>query len=44
MPIPSFSDVLKSDEVESRAFRVKYLNSKLERKPRNSNFYFILIG
>ena len=26
--IPSFSEVLKSDEEDSRAFRAKYLNSK----------------
>ena len=31
VPIPSFSDILKSDEEESRAFRAKYLNSKLEK-------------
>ena len=29
--IPSFSEVLKSDEEDSRAFRTKYLNSKLEK-------------
>ena len=29
--IPSFSEVLKSDEEDSRAFRAKYLNSKLEK-------------
>ena len=29
--IPSFSEVLKSDEEDSRAFRAKYFNSKLER-------------
>ena len=29
--IPSFSEVLKSDEEDSRAFRVKYLNSKFEK-------------
>ena len=34
MPVPSFSDVLKSDEEESRAFRIKYMNLKLEK----SNF------
>ena len=31
VPIPSFSDVLKSDEEESRAFRAKYMDSKLEK-------------
>ena len=29
--IPSFSEVLKSDEEDSRAFRAKYLNSKFEK-------------
>jgi hypothetical protein len=28
MAIPSFSEILKSDEKDSRAFRVKYLNLK----------------
>ena len=29
--IPSYPDVLKSDEEESRAFRTKFMNSKLEK-------------
>ena len=30
MAIPSFSEILKSDEKDSRAFRAKYLNLKLK--------------
>ena len=31
VPIPSFSDVLKSDEEESRAFRAKYFGFKIRK-------------
>jgi hypothetical protein len=38
MAIPSFSEILKSDEKDSRAFRAKYLNLKESNTKKSEIF------